>query len=222
MILYLGLRVRACALSGEVIARDRVSGALELLLSTILTEKDVARGQMLTALRTLLWPAIVTILIATGLFCAAMTEILRHGPPDGASQAWAVYIGLVILFACDLVASFWTGLWTACIARSAQAASGQAVLRLLVLPWVIFMGCTVVAAFLKVGPRLEFIDVFTGWWALCMVNNVFWILRSRRNFYERLRAAATERYQPPKSRSGWWRFMSKSARAPQISLSKAA
>jgi ABC-type Na+ efflux pump permease subunit len=224
MILYLGLRVRTCGLSGEVIARDRLSGALELLLSTTLTERDVVRGQALTFARTLLGPAIATLLISAPLFLATLVGFsTTANSHEMIAHAWFVYIGLIILFACDLTASFWTGLWTACFAKNVQAAAGQAVIRLLGLPWIIFMACMSIGAWLmpRNNVNLQFIDVFILWWTLSMTNNVLWMLHSRTRFYERLRLAAAERYQPPRGIS-WWRNLLRRERAQQIGLSKLA
>ena len=221
MILYLGLRVRACGLVGEVIARDRLSGALELLLSTIMTERDVAYGQMRTFVRTLLGPAIAAVLIGSLLFGAAFFDVLS-GRAQDLERAWIVYLALMILFACDLVASFWTGMWTACFSRNIPAAAGKAVLRLLVLPWAIFMVSMTTGVTLRIGSNLEFIDVFGGWWTLCMTNNLFWIIHSRQCFYQRLRTAAAERYQPPAKRRFWRRNQPMAARVEQIGLSKVA
>jgi ABC-type Na+ efflux pump permease subunit len=222
MILYLGLRVRACGLAGEVIARDRISGALELLLSTTMTERDVAYGQLRTFLRTLLGPAIAGVAIGSSLFVAALFEVLRRGSARDLDHAWMVFLALMILFVCDLVASFWTGMWAACFSRNVAATAGQAVLRLLVLPWAIFMISMTTGVTLRIGNNLEFIDVFGGWWTLCMTNNIFWAVHSRQNFYQRLRAAAAERYQPRVKRRFWERILPNSARVQRIGLSKMA
>jgi ABC-type transport system involved in multi-copper enzyme maturation permease subunit len=223
IILYLGLRVRACGLAGEVIARDRLNGSLELLLSTTLTVRDVANGQMLTMFRTFLGPATAAVLIATCLFFGILPKV-ENANPNATAQAFIVYFGMVLLFASDLVASFWTGMWTACFSRNVQAASGQAVLRLLVLPWFIFVSAMIAGSLLGIarGTRVEFIDAFAGWWILCMLNNVLWMIHSRSRFFERLRISAAERYQPQKTRVSWWRYFLLGERAQEIGLSKAA
>jgi hypothetical protein len=220
IILYLGLRVRACGLAGEVIARDRLSGALELLLSTTMTERDVAYGQLRTFVRTLLGPAIAGVLIGSLLFGTALFSVLRSDIAVNLDRAWMVYIALATLFVCDLVASFWTGMWAACFSRNVPSTAGKAVLRLLVLPWAIFVIGMTVGVTLRIGSNLEFIDVFGGWWTLCMINNFFWIIHSRQCFYQRLRTAAAERYQPPAKRHFWQRDRSTAARVEQIGLSK--
>jgi hypothetical protein len=222
LILFLGLRVRACGLAGEVIARDRLSGALELLLSTTMTEREVAYGQLRTFIRTLLGPALAAVAISSSLFCAALFEVLKRGRAEDLGYAWMVYLALVILFACDLVASFWTGMSTACFSRNVPAATGHAALRLLVLPWAFFVISMTIGITFRIGNNLQPIHVFGGWWMLCMTNNIFWIIHSRQRFLQRLRAAAAERYQPPKKRWFWWRNPAGEPRVQQIGLSKVA
>ena len=222
MIIYLGLRVRACGLAGEVIARDRLSGALELLLSTTMTERDVAYGQLRTFLRTLLGPAIAALMIGSCLFCAALFDILQNGSAVNLNHAWTVYLAMIILFTCDLLASFWTGIWAACFSRNVATTAGQAVIRLLLLPWAIFMIALTACVTFRIGRDLEFIHVFGGWWALCMTNNIFWSVHSRQNFYQRLRAAAAERFQPRAKRRFWQRIRPNDAPVQQIGLSKVA
>lgn len=215
--LYLGMRVRSCGLAGEAIARDRLSGALELLLSTTLTERDVARGQWLTWRRTLLGPAIASAIIGTIVMICAMFDI----NDSEAGVLLYVYVLIIILFVVDMIASVWTGMWTACIARTAAAAPGQAVVRLFLLPLLIFVATMTLVAWLELGRNMEFEEGFTLVWLLFMTNNIFWTIRSRRNFYRNLRAAAAERYQPPlgERRKGLrWFFKSSPQR---IGLSKA-
>lgn len=217
-LLYLAMRVRSCSLPGEIITRDRFSGALELLLSTTLTERDVARGQWLTWRRTLLGPAIAVGLIGTFVTIAASFDV----NPDEVGLLFYVYFALLILFASDLVASVWTGMWTACFARTAAAAPGQAIIRLLLLPWLVFVAGVTFCVKFRIGQNIEFPEVFTIWWLLCMANNLFWIGRSRRLFYQRLRTAAAERYQPPAHKKPWWHFGFGQPPAAQIRLSKTA
>src|SRR5205814_8864418 len=129
---------------------------------------------------------IAVIIVGTVLLFGVLTEVSSLD----VSNVWVVYFGLLSLFICDLVASMWTGMWTACFSRTAAAAPGQAVLRLLLLPWMIFMAIVTVSSIFRLGNSLEPIEVFCGWWALCMTNNVYWIVHSRGKFYRELRASA--------------------------------
>jgi hypothetical protein len=201
-IMALVLRIRVSAVASEFIARDRFSGALELLLSTIVTEKDVARGLLLTVTRTFLGPAIAIVILSLPVFLGVLSE----NQARDTTPVWVVYLGLLALFPVDLAASYWTGMWMACIARAPAAAPGQAIIRLVIFPWFFFVAIMTIGSILRLGNDFEFADVFAGWWLLCMANNIFWIVRSKRNFYERLRICAAERYQPSASKKRWWKF----------------
>ena len=217
LALYIGFRIRTCAIAGEVIARDRVSGALELLLSTTLTERDVVRGQWLTFMRTILGPALAPIVI--GAFVSIAFVIDEQ--PNNVGLLVYCYVALVIAYLSDLVASMWTGMWAACFSRTPQAAPGQAIIRLFPLPWLAFIGFASLGEWLGVLRDFEFVHGFTVWWLISMANNIFWIVRSRRMFYERLRPAAAERYQPPQMKTPWWRFGMRAQPTGEIVLSKA-
>jgi hypothetical protein len=203
--------------AGEIIARDRVSGALELLLSTTLTERDVVRGQWLTFKRTILGPALTP--IAIGAF-VSIAFVIEENPREVGLLVYC-YVALVIAYVSDLVASVWTGLWAACFSRTPTAAPGQAIIRLFPLPWLAFIGLMSLGDWFKLLNGFEFVHGFTLWWLLSMANNIFWIVRSRRMFFARLRSAAAERYQPPQIKRPWWRFGQREPAAGEILLSKA-
>ena len=216
LALYIGFRIRTCAVAGEIIARDRVSGALELLLSTTLTEHDVVRGQWLTFKRTILGPALTPIVI--GAF-VSIAFVVNENPKEVGLLVYC-YVALVIAYMSDLVASVWTGMWAACFSRTPQAAPGQAIIRLFPLPWLVFIGLMTLGEWLRLLNGFEFVHGFTLWWLLSTANNIFWIVRSRRMFYARLRKAAAERYQPPQIKAPWWRFGVRAQPAGEIILSK--
>ncbi|MGZ8939156.1 MAG: ABC transporter permease subunit [Limisphaerales bacterium] len=203
LAMMLGLRMRASALAAEFIARDRFSGALELLLSTTLTERDIARGQWRTFERTLAGPAIFSVLIGAGVFVAAMisTENFNHS-----TTPFLVFFGLAILFPLDLAASVWTGMWTACITRTPTGAPAHSLMRLLLIPQVLFVAVMTPASILPWGENLEFLHVFAGWWVICVLNSFYWLICSRRNFYALLRRTASESYQPQARPARWWRL----------------
>lgn len=199
IVLIFGLRMRTIAFAGDVIARDRFSGALELLLSTTLREKDVAMGQQLTFFRVMLAQAIATV----GIMICVFTAMLARTIPDEQNAVWLAMTGLPVLFISDLIASFWTGMWMACISKTAASAPGAAIARLLALPWVVFFLLVSSAAFMQWNIFQSFESVFVAWFSICFINNIIWIKRSRRRFLEQLRIAASERYQPPVERP-WW------------------
>src|SRR5207302_17917 len=141
------------ATAAEVIARDRFSGALELLLCTSLTIAEVARGQFLTLRRVIFGPAIATVIVSVLVFGAGWGN--ETAAADKFSWIFAL-IGANVWFAVHLFSGFWTGLWMACVARLQTGAAGAAALRLLILPLVMFfLLVTATAVF-----RLRMMDAF--------------------------------------------------------------
>ena len=206
------MRLKSAVLAGEVLTRDRLSGALELLLSTSLSLKEVSSGIWMTARRHFLGPAIAILLTASVIFLFGLAEANRNADPKALPIAHMIFFGLIGLFVLDLVASVWTGMWISCCVRQPNALGGMCLLRLLALPWGIFFTVMSTTAYF----RLQFFSqsfprVFGMWLFFCVANDVFWIIWSRRKFYENIRTAAAERFIPEESIS-WWKFWRKPAR----------
>jgi ABC-type Na+ efflux pump permease subunit len=209
IILQLGMWLRAAAVASEVLARDRFSGALELLLSTSLSVREVALGQMLTARRQLLGPVIFIFLLGIAVFLMGYPEAIH---PEDRANCWMTFIGLNVLFFAELVSAFWTGLWAACSTRVANGSVALVMLRLLILPLVVYMLVITVCAVFNIHNLENFRVWFLGWFLITFVNAVAWAIHSHGLFYERLRLAAAERYQPPAPES-WWKFWTWKERA---------
>ena len=122
--------------AGRKIAEDRHSGALELLLSTPITVREILHGQWLALRRQFLGP-IVFVLLLWIVFMVA-------GPADYMSRsergAWvAFWLAASVMLVLDLWALYWVGLWQGLTARSPQQAASATSARILILPWVIFL-----------------------------------------------------------------------------------
>ena len=132
----------------------------------------------------------------------------ENGNDNNTVDMILVYLGLVTVFIADLIAAVWTGMWTACFSRTQVAAPGQAIIRLLLLPWGIFIALMTIGVWLRIGRDWEFPNVFTMWWFINIGNNVFWSMWSHQKFHLHLRKAAAERYQPAATRRSWWNVFS--------------
>jgi ABC-type transport system involved in multi-copper enzyme maturation permease subunit len=204
ILMTLGLRMRTAAIASEVIARDRLNSALELLLSTTLTEKDVAGGLWLTFRRIVLKPAIGVALIGFGVFIAAINATANV---EDISTETLIFTGLTILFVLDVISAMWTSMWMACTSRTVKSAPGAALLRTMLLPGGLFLLCMTFVILLRLDTRVDsFTSVFVVWLGIGVLNNAYWIQNSRRKFYKNLRTSASERYQPDTERRSWWRF----------------
>jgi hypothetical protein len=206
------MRVKTAVISSDVLARDRLSGALELMLSTSLSLKEMTRGIWMTVRRYFLGPAVVILLTGTMIFLFGLREASRDENPQSVGIATMIFFGLSGLFVMDLIASVWTGMWMACNARQVNALGGMCLLRLMALPWALFFAVMSLCAYFEVRSFAQsFPKVFSMWLLFCVANNVFWIYWSRKQFYENIRVAASERFIPPETGS-WWKFWRKPAR----------
>ena len=118
-------------------AADRGSGALELLLSTPLTVSDLLRGQWQALRRQFLRPMVATILFDLLWLGFA----LNTRPPPGGTFAphWGLIFLLgIVAFALDGVTLAWVGLWLSASLKSASRATFVAMLRVLLLPSIVF------------------------------------------------------------------------------------
>lgn len=117
----------------QKLAEDHQSGALELLLSTPLSVRDIVRGQLLALRRQFLGPLLVV--LAIEIFLAS--QVARHSY----QRNWAVPVtelaGLLMLL-CDSAAVTFAGMSSALTARSPNFASVNSISRVLILPWVVF------------------------------------------------------------------------------------
>ena len=114
--------------AGQRLAEDKKSGALELLLSSPLTVRDIVRGQWLALRRQFLWP-LLTVAVGEFLF-------LWPNPPLGGNRSQlliCVAAGLLML-AADIAALFWVALYRALAARSPAYAGSLTVFCVLLLP----------------------------------------------------------------------------------------
>lgn len=189
--------------AGRRLIEDRKSGALELLLSTPLSERDILHGQRLALQRQFLRPVLV--LLGMGgllMFAGANSADLNGGSRPYWYWTWAA--GLV-MFGADVVALYWLGLWTGLAVKNAKHAFGAAVVPVLALPWI---AIGVVVTVMNLLPReFQRMSRWDGWplvmWfgfgILADVGFGFW---ARHKLLTEFRVMAAQRYQPKPS---WWR-----------------
>jgi hypothetical protein len=120
--------------AGQRLADDQKLGALELLLSTPLTVRDILRGQFLALRRQFLGPLIFVVAVELSL-----TFALASALPLYSSRTRAFgYAGLLLL-AADLAALCWVAIASALTAKNPNQASINTILRILFLPWVVWL-----------------------------------------------------------------------------------
>lgn len=127
--------------AGQRLADDQKLGALELLLSTPLTVREILRGQLLALRRQFLGPLIFVIVIELGL-----TLALAWYSPHDASRTYSFGNASLGLLAADLAAVVWVAISSALTAKNPNQASINTILRILILPWLAWLTIVTLAA----------------------------------------------------------------------------
>jgi ABC-type transport system involved in multi-copper enzyme maturation permease subunit len=137
--------------AGQRLADDQKMGALELILSTPLSVREILLGQFLALRRQFLWPLLVVAVVELGL-----TVALAHYTPYSASQTYAFGRASLLLLLADLAAVSWVAIAAALTARTPNHASISTIFRILILPWLLwFVIVTISAVWLMLHGRNE-------------------------------------------------------------------
>ena len=186
------------------LAEDRRNSALELILSTPLTVKEILHGQLRALERQFLWP-VVLVLICSGLACAAA---VREAYDDRGFLV-AMYICYGVVFVADLLTLPWLGMWLALSGKPASQASATALSRVLVFPWVLFIILITAYNFapFEIRRQLDWSQhaALVCFTAISLGNDIFWWIRSRNLLYREFRKQAVQRFQGKPT--GWWRSL---------------
>jgi ABC-type transport system involved in cytochrome c biogenesis permease component len=188
--------------AGRLFLNLRRTGALELLLSTPLTIGEILRGQML-ALRLQFGFPLCVVLAAD---CLLMVGGVRRESGSDLADISAVYLIIMAVFVVDYYALNWAGMWAGLSARRANRAMGSAAARILLLPWIFFIGLVIVYITLRLDrvyePRSP-IPVFLSWFLIALVTDAFFISWSRRRLLSEFRVMAAQQFGRPEP--AWWR-----------------
>lgn len=187
--------------SGIQVCRDRISGALELILSTPLSETEVVKGLHLSLFRLLRGPLITILCLDVVMILDA--AINPNQPMSGEDlKAWILTgcAGIVVLLA-DLYTLAWVGIWTGLKAPRTNQAAGMAVGRVLMLPWGLFY--ILVSSYLLISRKLgfqssdlEFLGSLLIWTAISIVLDLFLISSSKKTILQQMRTKAAEKTAP--------------------------
>jgi hypothetical protein len=194
-VLKIWIGMEAC----QRLAEEQKIGSLELLLSTPLSERGILRGQFLALQRQFFKPLVVVI----GVEIVFMLAVSRHSGLPAEEGARQVAFGLagIVLLILDIAALTCVALLSALTARSPSRASASAILRVLVLPWIIFAAVAVVVGLWTAGgpgPNWQFF-LYLWFWLGVFTDLAFglpawWRLRTR------FRELALQRFTTSRSR----------------------
>lgn len=193
------LKIWVAAEACRPLAEERKTGSLELLLTTPLSVRQVIEGHRLALARQFLWPCLLVLLAEFAMMISGMAKM--GGDSPATSEPMAVWISLwilgLILFAADLVALHWMGMWMGLASRNPKRAFIKTTARVLVLPWAAFLLFLLVVAlgeitFHRSPGGKTFIAV---WFVLALAADIGFSIQARYNLVNNFRVAAALRYQ---------------------------
>jgi ABC-type transport system involved in multi-copper enzyme maturation permease subunit len=175
---------------------DRQSGALELMLSTPISVKELVRGQLMGLERQFAGPVFV-VLLADFVFLLAS----RH--QSGMVILWVAGMSIFVI---DIVTLSWLGMWRGLNSRRPNRASAAALTRILMLPWLVFfMLMTVAAVSDGFGRAISRWDANTPvliWLVISLGVDVLFGLPARTRLLARFREVATQRFETRPHKAG--------------------
>jgi hypothetical protein len=222
VVLNLLIKTWFASETGRQLAADRTHGALELLLSTPLTVREILHGQLLALRRQFLGPVIVVLAVFFVFMLASASEVSASDDRAAWLMFWA---SLMILLVADLAGLYWVGMWQGLTARNPNRATGATLARIIVLPCIGFALASLVVSLLSLnhepdlGPRF-FLVLWVG---LSLAADVGFGAWARHKLLAEFRLAATQRYTPG---PGFWKRLlgvaepSGTAAPPVIGMTK--
>jgi hypothetical protein len=163
---------------------QRRSGALEFLLScTPLSVEEIIRGQWLALRRRFLGPVVAVLAFDIVLVLASHLPATQTDPEDR-EYFTACALAAMVMLTADAWAISWLGMWRAMAAKRPRQAGGQTVMRILVLPWLVFffMG----AMRMLVSPW----EALAAWFLLGIIVDAAFGPVARECLYSQFRARA--------------------------------
>lgn len=142
VLFKLWIGVESC----QRLADDHKNGALELLLTTSLTVRQIVGGQLLALRRQFLGPISVAIVVELILVIATAQHSFGNGGVD-----LTFGIGGLVLLTADLAALIGLAMCQALTARTPNRASVSTFFRLLILPTVVFGALSLLVLYVTIN-----------------------------------------------------------------------
>ena len=165
------------------------NGALELLLCTPLTVKEMIQGQWLALKRLFFLPVVLILALQVlGGVLDTRSFVATKVYLDGYYFNLVVGLGNSVL---DLITYGWVAMWLSLVTRKANVALMKTFLYVMIIPWFATTLLQIIQIFLQSKtffglPLLTLITTF-----LWLVKDIAFILWARRNLYSRLREIAS-------------------------------
>jgi ABC-type transport system involved in multi-copper enzyme maturation permease subunit len=197
LVLNLMFKAWVAGEAGRQLAEDRKLGALELLLSTPMTIRDILRGQLLALRRQFLAPLV---LVLVTIFVFMWATLREPDTEDMRSFVRLLCIGGMVMIVADLIALYWVGMWQALSAKNPNRTASASVARILILPPLAWAMVVLIAVLSSVrgGQNYEsWPHMLLGlWFGLGLVADIGFSIAARRKLLTEFRFAAAQRYTP--------------------------
>ena len=189
--------------AGRRLTEDRRIGAMELLLSTPLSVRQILHGQFLALRRQFLLPLLVMFVVDLWLVISGLSGRELTSPGEQGFWVW-MWLAGIVMFVADVVTLYWLGMWTGLAMRNPKHAFGGAIVPVLALPWI---GLGIVMTIIELLPyelrrpfRWDGFPLLV-WFVFGILVDLLFGLSARRNLLTNFRLIAAQRYQP---RPSWW------------------
>ena len=176
---------------------DRRSGALELLLSSPLSVREIATGQHLALKRIFARPVVVLVLTELFLMFLAVKFMNKPSPPDRV----LTYVAGVSTLLLDLWALKWLGMWLSLFGKSIERVLVATIARVMFAPTIFFVTlATLLSATLAFyGRHPEYRQFLLTWWFFGVMFSAGFGFIARRNFLRHCREAVADQHESPSS-----------------------
>jgi hypothetical protein len=202
ILLHLVLKAWVAGESPRQFLDDRGNGAMELLLSTPLSVKELLHGRFVALRRQFAGPIVAVLLLDATFLLASVSRDVSNSDDR---FSWALlWILRMAFLAADAVAFSWIGLWVGMSARGSRSTSAV-LLRGIVLPWLACGAVLTALGLMSIRGGTEWFTpplLLTGWFLIGAGNDVFWVVRARGQLAAGFRELATQR---PGQKRGWFR-----------------
>jgi len=182
MVCYLVLKVWMAMEAGHRFGEDRRSGALELLLATPLSVREILEGQMLALRRQFAGPVLFALSVSFLLLLVWRGE-----------REWVLMIlaGMIVLVV-DSLALAWLGMWLGLRARHGTRATLGSIWRILFLPWLIYFLTFLAIEIPSGGPNVGEEGHTALWFVISLAFSLFYGLDARARLLAEFRIVATQ------------------------------
>jgi hypothetical protein len=178
------LKIAVGSAAASRLNEARRNGELEFLLVTPLRAGRICRGHILALQRQFALPFALALIIDAGLLFFG-GHLIAETPEQGLLRCLCLWAMMVMLLV-DAHALAWLGLWQGLRCNNVFVAIRRTLLRILVLPWLVFLTTMCLGALGgPLGPLI--------WWGMIGFGfDHYYYFRSTRNLRDLFRTMASE------------------------------